>query len=265
MYHVLRGTVWSCIVCEMETEERRTNSEVTSEITAEDLPEERETDGSEEDGKKLGRKIAMGLVALIASASVALAGFFSEPAALLDREIKIPSPQVDVLVDDDDDEGDENEENEKNEGFSEKTKAMILRIPIAVRGTVGIVMWTLGWVLIKLATLLWVGVLSPLLGFLLHVLLTFAILAAVVAGVLKLLFPWLRLRDIFNKKNIIFLLIVSVLLNLCDLILPLVWKDYTRIRDTVLFILYFALSVVIIIAAVSKIRKLKTALTVLAG
>lgn len=215
--------------------------------------------------KKKGRKALMALVAVIASASVSLAGFFSEPAALLDREIRIPSAQVDVIVDDDDDEGDENDEKDDKQGFSEKARAFILRIPFVIRGTVGIAMWSLGWMIIKLATVLWIGVLSPVIGFLLRTLLTFLIISVVIAAVLKLLFPWLRFRDIFNWKNIIFLLVTSILLNLCDIVLPLVWDGYRRVRNTVLFLLYMAVTLMAVISASSRIRRLKDAVTALAG
>ena len=214
--------------------------------------------------KKKGRKALMALVAVIASASVSLAGFFSEPAALLDRDIKIPSAQVNVIVDDDDDEGDENEEKENKQGFSEKARAFILRIPLVIRGTVGVVMWALGWVIIRLAMILWIGILSPALGFLLRTLLTFLILAAVVAAVLKLLFPWLRFKDILSKRNIIFLLVMSVLLNVFDTVLPFVWDGYKTVRNTVLFLFYMFVTITAVISASSRIRKLKDAVAVLA-
>ena len=217
----------------------------------------------EPEKKKKGRKAAMALVALVASASVSIAGFFSEPAALLDRDIKIPSAQVDVIVDDDDDEGDENEEKEQKEGFAEKARALILRIPFAIRSTVGVAMWGLGWVIIRLVSVLWIGVLSPILGFLLRSLLTFLILAAVIGAIIKLLFPWLRWRDIFNWRNLVFLFALSVLLNLCDLILPMFWKDYTRVKNLVTFFLYAAVSLTVIITASVRINRWKDRLAML--
>ena len=223
------------------------------------VPEEEQEDGK----KNRGKKALMAAVALVASASVSIAGFFSEPAALLDRDIKIPSAQVDVIVDDDDDEGDENDEKEQKEGFAEKARALILRIPFAIRSTVGVAMWTLGWVIIKLASVLWIGVLSPILGFILKSLLTFLILAAVIGAIIKLLFPWLRWRDIFNWRNLAFLFALSVLLNLCDLILPMVWKDYTRVKNLVTFLLYAAVSLTVIIAASIRINRWKDRLAML--
>lgn len=213
--------------------------------------------------KKFGKRILMAFIAIVASASVSLAGFFSEPAALLDREIKIPSAQVDVLVDDDDDEGDENEDRENKESFSEKARSLILRIPLAIRSTIGLAMWCIGWVLIKLVAILWIGVLAPLLTFLLRTILSFLIFAAVIAAVLKLLFPWLKLRDIFCRKNLILLLIISILFNLLDMMLPLVWDGYTSVRNTVLFVLYLTVSAAVLTFAVSRIRKIRKKLSML--
>ena len=200
--------------------EEKNDNQLNSITVCEDSDSSSENEATVENKrwKKRGTKALMGLVALVASASVALAGFFSEPAALLDRDIKIPSPQVDVMVDDDDDEGDENQQNEEETSFREKAKSFILRIPWAIRSTVGVAMWSLGWVILKVLSVLWLGVLSPIVSFLLKCLLTFVLFAVLIAGVLKLLFPWLKLSDIFNKRNIIFLIIVSVLVNLCDLV-----------------------------------------------
>ena len=217
----------------------------------------------QEPPKKKGRKAAMALAALVASASVSIAGFFSEPAALLDRDIKIPSAQVDVIVDDDDDEGDENDEKENDEGFAEKARAFILRIPFAVRSTVGLAMWGIGWVIIRIVSLLWIGVLSPMLGFILRTILTFLILAAVIGGIIKLLFPWLRWRDIFSRRNLMLLLAVSLLLNLCDLILPVFWDGYARAKKLVTFILYAVVSLTVIVAASVRISRWKERLQML--
>ena len=235
------------------------NKSKLDEMTAEELrtPDLSENEELEEESrwKEHGRKALMGFVALVASASVALAGFFSEPAALLDRDIRIPSPSVDVMVDDDDDEGEENGQNEEETSFSEKARSFILRIPWVIRSTVGIAMWSFGWLILKMLSLLWIGLLSPLLSFLIKCLLTFLLFAAVIAAVLKLLFPWLRLRDIFNMKNLIFLIVVSVLINLCDAVLPLVWEEYSKVKTTVTFCLYAAVSVIVTVAVI-KVRKI---------
>ena len=224
------------------------------------LPEESlDTELQAEDGrwKKRGQKALMGFVAVVASASVALAGFFSEPAALLDRDIRIPSPSVDVMVDDDDDEGEETGQNEEEVSFKEKARSFILRIPWAIRSTVGVAMWSFGWLILKTLSLLWFGVLSPILGFLLKCLLTFILFAAMVASVLKLLFPWLSLKDIFNKKNLLFLLIVSVVINLCDVILPGLWDGYSNVRNIVIFSLFSVATLAVIIAVTKVIKKVE--------
>ena len=238
----------------MEEKNDKQLNNLTSSESAELSSAENEETVENKRWEKRGTKALMGFVALVASASVALAGFFSEPAALLDRNIRIPSPQVDVMVDDDDDEGNENGQNEEEVSFSEKARSFILRIPWVIRSTVGIAMWSLGWFILKVLSVLWLGVLSPLLGFLLRCFLTFAFLALLIAGVLKLLFPWLSLKDIFNKRNIVFLVAVSVLINLCDLVLPHFFSEYQQLRNLILFCLYAAVTVAILVA-VNRIKK----------
>ena len=100
--------------------------------------------------------------------------------------------------------------------------------PSVVRGVVLLPFWAVGKVLLSLLSLLFTA-LSPFLQVILGVLLNAALLFGLFAILLKLLFPNLRWRDLFTKRNILLLAIGSILLSVADAVLRQYWEDYRPI------------------------------------
>ena len=100
--------------------------------------------------------------------------------------------------------------------------------PSVVRGFVLLPFWAVGKALLSVFSLLFTA-LSPVLQILLGVLLNAALLFGLFAVILKLLFPNLRLRDLFTKRNILILIISSILLAIADAVLRATWEDYRPI------------------------------------
>ena len=100
--------------------------------------------------------------------------------------------------------------------------------PSVVRGVVLLPFWAVGKALLSLLSLLFTAM-SPFLQFLVGILLNAILLFALFALLLKLLFPNLRLRDLFTKRNILLLAIGSLLLSIADTILRTYWEDYRPI------------------------------------
>ena len=94
-------------------------------------------------------------------------------------------------------------------------------------------LWALGFGIITVATALWSGVLSPILGKLLGWVLLLAALAAAFVLAAKTVFPDLKIKDLLKKRNLLGLLIAAGLLALADILLPLFWADYARIEAIV--------------------------------
>lgn len=97
-----------------------------------------------------------------------------------------------------------------------------------VRGLMLLPLWAVGKALLTLLSLLFAA-LSPVFQIILGVLLNALLLFGLFALVLKLLFPNLRLRDLFTRRNILLLAAGSLLLSVADAILRHFWADYRPI------------------------------------
>lgn len=107
-------------------------------------------------------------------------------------------------------------------------RGVFFQQPSVVRGIVLLPFWAAGKALLSLLSLLFTA-LSPVLQLLLGILLNAALLFGLFALLLKLLFPNLRWRDLFTKRNILLLAIGSLLLSVADTILRAYWPDYRPI------------------------------------
>lgn len=213
--------------------------------------EEKEKLSVEEKAREARRKVVMGGVAVVTSLSVLVGGLFHSPEALLAEEQPL-EPVAVVQNDDDDldgpggdgdkpveDAGKETEQEEEEEraregvGVRAGLRQKILQLPYAVRLLVILPLWALGFGIITLATALWSGVLSPVLGKLLGWVLLLAAMAAAFVLAAKTVFPDLKVKDLLKKRNLFGLLIAAGLLALADIVLPLFWADYPRIEAIV--------------------------------
>ena len=100
--------------------------------------------------------------------------------------------------------------------------------PSIVRGIVLLPFWAVGKALLSLFSLLFTAM-HPFLQILLGILLNALLLFGLFAIVLKLLFPNLRLRDLFKSARSSILAISSVLLAVADAVLRAYWEDYRPI------------------------------------
>ena len=195
---------------------------------------------------KRKRRVAAGAVALLASGGLIVGGLFNSPAALLDEQDMTPPV---ILADDDgeddldgpggegdEDSADEEEEQETEEAAEEEGSGLrrrIQQLPYAVRLLVILPLWCIGWLLLTGAAALWTAVLSPVLGKALGWLLLIGALlgALLLAG--KTLFPDLPVKKILNRRNVLGVVVGSLLLGVLDLVLPLFWDGYVKIESIV--------------------------------
>ena len=211
--------------------------------------EEKEKLSAEEKARETKRKVLMGGVAVVTSLSVLVGGLFHSPEALLAEEQ--PLEPVAVVQNDDDDldgpggDGDgpdqaaedeteqEDESSQAESGVRAGLRQKILQLPYVVRLLVILPLWALGFGIITVATALWSGVLSPILGKILGWVLLLAALAAAFVLAAKTVFPDLKIKDLLKKRNLLGLLIAAGVLALADIVLPLFWADYARIETIV--------------------------------
>ena len=194
--------------------------------------------------KSVKKKVAGGATAAGLGVSVLLGGLFESPAELtqknadaINRQEKNPVVMmIDMDEEDPDGEEDNGEENQEEEetGLFARIKKKILELPAAVRAIVGVPLWAIGWVIIHVLSLAWEAVLAPVLGIVLKWVLGGLALLAVFAAAMKCAFPHLPLKKILRPKNILFILLGTVILGIADKIIPLFWSDYPSVRFVIM-------------------------------
>lgn len=107
-------------------------------------------------------------------------------------------------------------------------------------------LWIIGSIILKL--------LEPLKNFMLSFLFTFIFLCLIVYIISKLLFPNLKFKDIFTKRNILIILISSLLINLARIILPLINKDLLK-YSLIIYLLLGLICLLIIMLPLIKLAR----------
>ncbi len=113
----------------------------------------------------------------------------------------------------------------RKERLRDRLRRLFLAQPSAVRGAVLLPFWAAGKVLITLLSPLFAA-LSPALQAVLGTLLNAALLFGLFLLVFRLLFPGLRLRDFLTKRNLLLLIVGTLVLSAVDLLLRVFWADY---------------------------------------
>ena len=178
--------------------------------------------------KKLGKKAATIAIGIVAATALALGSLVDSPEELFQGA---PQAQVVMAADDADERAGAkatSAEPAQKETLRDKLRRLFLSQPSIVRGVVLLPFWAVGKAMLALFSLL-LPVLTPLFQVLLGVLLNATLLFGLLALVLKLLFPNLRLRDLFTKRNILLLAAGSLLLSVTDTVLRTYWEDYRPI------------------------------------
>lgn len=178
--------------------------------------------------QRLGKKTLAVCAGVVAACSMALGSLASTPDELFSG---VPSSAV--IAAQSSNETDSSGSAKRTESKKESRLRTWLRgvffsQPSVVRGIVLLPFWAVGKVLLSLLSLL-LTALSPFLQVIFGVLLNAALLFGLFAILLKLLFPNLRLRDLFTKRNILLLAIGSILLSVADAVLRQYWEDYRPI------------------------------------
>jgi hypothetical protein len=179
--------------------------------------------------QKLGKKTLAVCAGVVAACSLALGSLASTPDELFSGVPQVAPVVAAKSVDDSaTPKPAEKNESKKQSRFRSWLNSVFFSQPSVVRGVVLLPFWAVGKVLLALLSLLFTA-LSPILQILLGILLNAALLFGLFALLLKLLFPNLRWRDIFTKRNILLLTIGSVLLSVADTVLRAYWEDYRPI------------------------------------
>ena len=179
--------------------------------------------------RKAGKKTAAAAIGVFATAALALCALVDSPEELFTGTTQ--AAQVIVASCEEDERfslGTASAQPAKKETLRDKLRRFFLGHSSFVRGLVLLPVWTVGKALLMLFSLLFTA-LSPVFQIILGVLLNALLLFGLFALVMKLLFPNLRLRDFFTKRNIILFAAGSLLLSVTDAVLRHFWEDYRPI------------------------------------
>jgi hypothetical protein len=195
------------------------------------------------------KKVEIGLLASLTSVSLLLGSLFDSA-----KELKKDYPRTSKAVVESigDYSRDDLEENEKTVNLKEILKNLIYRIPVKIRTFFLVPLWGLGSVLIYLSELLFQTLIAPTLLNLLSFIVQTLLLLLVIGVCIKILFPDLPWSKIFSRKTILAVFIGSIIMSLCDYIIPYFWKDYTFYRNLLRFISGLIVAAVILKPFIKK-------------
>ena len=180
--------------------------------------------------KSAKKKVGIGVLAGITSVAVLLGGVFDSSSEILNGYID----DSHIVIQED-------EQNEakpaKKSSFNNKVKELVYKVPIGIRTVVFVPLWFLGSAILYGFDLLVSTVIAPFAHIILGFLLQALIMLGIVAVCIKILFPDLPWRKIFSKKLILSVLIGSLVLSICDWIIPMFWEKYRFYRLISKFIL----------------------------
>lgn len=210
---------------------------------------------------KTKKRAAATAAAVIAAAGTVLGGSFDSPTDLLDDDDDIlnPSPVVEYAINDDgiadggDDTGEADEDSRRS-----RVRRVVKSLPTGVRAVVGVPLWCVGWLLITLASTLWGAVLSPALGTVLKWVCAAAIMLLVLLVMLKIVFPDMPLKKIFNKKSILTALIGIAAVGVLDAALRFFLPEQRTAAELLRFfgtLAVFTLSAIPLISSEVKRRR----------
>lgn len=184
---------------------------------------------SAEQLSRIGKRALAAAAGVVAACSLALGSLANSPDELF-HGVPPVAPSAAMQSADETCPSDpaKSSESKKESRLRSWLRKVFFSQPSIVRGAVLLPFWAAGKVLLSLFSLLFIA-LSPVFQILLGVLLNALLLFGLFAALLKLLFPNLRLRELFTKRNILILTIGSIALSIADAVLRATWEDYRPI------------------------------------
>ena len=141
------------------------------------------------------------------------------------------------------------DQTEEKRGIGDRIRALLLRMPTALRVALLMPLWAVGWGLIHLVTLLGSLISLPVVGAILKFLLGAAIVMGLIICGLKLLFPEVKLKKLLGKRNMWGLVALVGVIALAGSLAGALWPAKPWLTPVIdasaaaLFLVYFKLFV----------------------
>ena len=177
---------------------------------------------------KKRNKIAVGVIAGIASLSVLLGGVFDSSGEILKDS---SGTEKDAISSIGELAGNDIQAKTVSQSMRRAVKNLVYTIPVRIRAVLFVPLWFLGSAILWTFDLAVGAMIAPaarlILGFILQALLLFAVIGLCI----KILFPDLPWSKIFSKKLFLSVFAGSIFMSLCDIIIPHFWQDYKLYRN----------------------------------
>ncbi len=176
----------------------------------------------------MNKKVAAGVAAVILAAGVGVNRAF-EPAELVHSadDLARHTQYVPVRLAGEDPLG--RLEDYERISLPDAVRGWFIRLPVAVKSVLLLPLWAVGAIPSALLTAL-----GPVWGSLLGFLAQMAVLAGLFCLVYKLLFPHRKVRELFRKKNLKWLLLGAMTLTAANLVLTQLWTGWPLLRTALL-------------------------------
>lgn len=198
---------------------------------------------------KTKKRAAATAAAVIAAAGTVLGGSFDSPADLMDDDDEmIPVQTAEYAADDECDAGGD----DAGEPEKRSLRRLVQTLPAGVRAAVGVPLWCVGWLVITAASALWSAVLSPVAGTVLRCAATAGIMLAVIFAMMKIVFPDMPVKRIFNRRSILTALFGTAAVGAADALMCIFLPEERTAAELVRFfgsLAVFTLSALPLISA----------------
>lgn len=179
----------------------------------------------------MNKKVAAGVAVAVAVASVATNLAF-QPDELLHDHAYLESHTRYMQMDDQGEYDIEYSEPEEL-GKKDTLRTWLLKLPVPIKALFLLPLWALGAIPVAIGTGLF-SALSPIAAQIASFLLQAAVLVGVFCGVYKLIFPDRKIRELFKRKNLRWLLIGAVLVTGLNFALSAAWPGWSIARVVIL-------------------------------
>lgn len=211
---------------------------------------------------KTKKRAAATAAAVIAAAGTVLGGSFDSPADLMDDDdAMIPAQTAqtaEYAADDECDGGGDDAGEPEKRSLRRRVRRLVQTLPAGVRAAVGVPLWCVGWLVITAVSALWSAVLSPVADMVLRCAATAGIMLAVIFAMMKIVFPDMPVKRIFNRRSILTALFGTAAVGAADALMCVFLPEERTAAELVRFfgsLAVFTLSALPLISAeVERIR-----------
>ena len=179
----------------------------------------------------MNKKVAAGVAATVAVASIATNLAFQPDELLHDHaylEAHTRMIQLDEL-------GEAEIEYTEPEELdrADTMRTWLLKLPVPVKALFLLPLWALGAIPVAIGTSLF-SALAPVWSYVASFVLQAAVLVGVFCAAYKLIFPDRKVRELFRKKNLRWLLLGAAAVSGLDLLLGVFWSGWSVVRVALL-------------------------------